>query len=491
MSMSMSSTSRRSRILAAALATALLAALTGTSPAATARPAAAERAPAGPMGGTIPLQDQVSLSGLDVALDAAGTAYVGWIGDPMGGASQRAVHFCVLPHKAQACQGGVQTISAIDGPSAAGLQVEVSGAGQGQLVWFHQSGLTSAKLASAPFSGGVLSAGSDVADAPSNGLLFDVVRHPDGQLWALTRSDSGNARNLQVLPGLGTPQAVTAPWSVGAASLAFAGSKPVVLASEAGQISARVHAATGAPWGSFRPVPGTWNLGGFHDAVTTSRGLRMVASEDNANYRPVVAKWKGDAFGKARLVGENKSCPALTFDLRTDGSGRLSNVSERCGKLGIYNHPVTTKAAIDYFSTGGTVAGAPQIDTIARGYGLVAWPILSPSGVATKLQARWVRLPSLLKAKGAKKKGNKVTVKAPVGCLTPVTVKAVVKAKPARGWKVVSRSLKLDGKAQGVDVKINGEQLATGSKHVLLGKGVFRKGGQKVTVKKKVTFKVC
>ena len=78
----------------------------------------------------------------------------------------------------------------------------------------------------------------------------------------------------------------------------------------------------------------------------------MIGSEDNANYRPVVARWTGSSFSTPKLIGENQSCPALTFDLVTDGSGRLANVSERCGKLGVYNLPDTKNAAIVRFALG-------------------------------------------------------------------------------------------------------------------------------------------
>jgi hypothetical protein len=489
---------RRSRIIAAVAASAIglsMSATTLGSSAATAAPeghgqAASRLAPPGPFGSRVTLEDQAFYYGVDVAIDpSSNTAYVGWIGDNVNNATTLDVHLCVLPLKASTCSGGIRTIDTI-GPSAAGLQVEVTGPGEATLVWWHQA-VGTGKLSKAIYSGGVLAAGADVTDAPSNGMLFDVVRAPDGQLWAVTR-DGGTGTNLQVRPGLtGTPQNASAPWMVGNASLAFAGTKPILLIAEYGPISDPVYYATGTPWGSFKAVPKTWNLGVFNDMVTTKSGVRMISSENNANYRPVVGKWTGTAFSTPKLVGENKSCPALTFDLVTDASGRLSNVSERCGKLGIYNHPQTSRAAIKYFDSGGTIGGAPQIGTTARGYGLVAWAIQSPTAVANKLFARWVRLPSLLAAKSAKAQGNKVTVKGPIGCLTPVTIQATVKANAAPGWSVVSRQLKLDGDNVGRSVDIDGEKLASGSTHVLVGKAVFKKGGQRATATKRFEFKVC
>ena len=479
---------RRSRITAAAAAGALAVTLTAASYVET-----SAAVPAGPSGPTIVLEDQASFAGgVDAATDpSTDISYVGWISDNATNPQLREVHLCVLPVEAKACSGGILTASAIDGASAAGIQVEVTAPGVVTLVWFHQSGLTTGKLATATYANGVLAPSVDVADAPSNGQLFDVVPGPDGQLWALTRSDSGTGQNLQVRAGLaGVPQPLTAPWLVGQASLAFAGSKPIVIASQAGSISGAVHYSSGIPFTAFQPIPQTWSLGVFHDIVATKKGVRMIGSEDNANYRPVVARWKSSGFSTPKLIGENQACPALTFDLVTDGSGRLANVSERCGKLGVYNLPDTKNAAIERFGSGGTIAGAPQITTTERGYGWVAWSILSPIQ-GTKLMVRPVRLPALMKQKSAQKNGNKVTVSGPASCLPVVTVKGRVKTDTAPGWNLVSRSLKLDGDDGANPVKIDGEKLAAGSKHVLLGKGVFRRGGQTVTVTKKFKFTAC
>jgi hypothetical protein len=479
-------TTRRSRTVAAALAAILTTSLLSTSMLGA---PGADAAPPGPFGSSITLESQSSYAGVDVAVDpSSNTAYVAWIGDD-NGPNPRQVHLCVVPLKASSCSGGIKTISAIDGSSAAGIQVEVTAPGVATLVWWHQSGLSNAKVATATFTGGVLSPGVDVADAPSNGVLFDVVAAPDGQLWSVTR-DFGSGQTLQLRPGLtGSPQNVTAPWMVGQASLAFSGTTPILLISQYGPISDPVYFSTGPAWGPFKAVPKTWNLGVFSDIVTTKRGVRMIASESNANYRPVVGKWTGTAFTTPALIGENKSCPALTFDLVADASGRMANVSERCGKLGIYNHPLTTRAAVTYFSSGGTISGAPQISTTVRGYALVAWAVLDNT-IGANLRARWVRLPSLLAVKSAKASGNRVSVKAPVGCLTPVSYKAIARATAARGWSVVSRSLKLDGVNKGADEVIDGEKLSSGS-HTLIAKAVFRKGGQRATATKKVTFKVC
>ncbi len=98
------------------------------------------------------------------------------------------MHLCVLPPGASSCAGGVLTTSAVDGPSAAGLQIKVTAPGVATLVWFHQLRLTEAWLAAATYANGVLSAPADLWLAPSNGRLLDVTdggqrpvvgRHPE------------------------------------------------------------------------------------------------------------------------------------------------------------------------------------------------------------------------------------------------------------------------------------------------------------------------
>jgi hypothetical protein len=481
--------------VAAAAALALSVPLTSSATAARPDPtrAAAALAPAGPDGPVITVDDQAAFSGVDMATDpSTGTAYLGWISSNYATQTLRAVHLCVLPPGASSCAGGVLTTSAVDGPSAAGLQIKVTAPGVATLVWFHQLGLTEARLATATYANGVLSGPSDLWVAPSNGRLLDVTDAGNGQLWAVTQNDPGTGQVLHLQPLVpGAPYTdVVAPWYVGHASLAFAGSKAVLLVGKYGSIGDPLYFASGAPWTAFAPVPKTWTLGEYSDLVTTKHGVRMIGSEANANYRPVVGKWTGSSFTKPDLIGDNESCPALTHDLVTDGSGRLADVSERCGKLGIYNLPKTTEAAIAKFSSGGTIAGAPQITTTTRGYGWVAWPILSPIQ-GNRLLVRAVRLPALMTQKTAKEKDNKVTVTGPVSCLPVVTVRGKLKTDPAKGWDVVSKQLSLDGDDVNSPVKINGERLAAGSKHVLKGKAVFRRGGQSVTVTEQLSFKAC
>ena len=62
---------------------------------------------------------------------------------------------------------------------------------------------------------------------------------------------------------------------------------------------------------------------------------------------------------------------------------------------------------------------------------------------------------------------------------------------PAQGWTVASKQLKLDGDTVGSPVKIDGEKLKAGSKHVLKGKAVFRRGGDNVTVTESLSFEAC
>jgi hypothetical protein len=391
-------------------------------------------------------------------------------------------------------------LSAEAASTSSGLRVLATGPGTAMLVWFHDTAAsdttsTGGKLATATYAGGVLSAPVDQADAPSHGALLDVVRDPVGAIWvALSKGAAtpGDFAKVQVRQGLaGTPDDRTAPWPVDDAWLAFSGSTPVLAISRYGSISEpiRYASAPGGSWSSFAPVPNTWNVGGA-GLVRTSRGVRLVASEGNAGYRPVVSAFANGAFGTPRLTGDTSSCAPSSHDLVTDASGRLADVGNECGKITVANLPATTKAALVRFSSGDTVAGGPpQITTTGRGAGWVAFGTLSST--ATKLKVVPIMLPALTTSKGKSAAAGKVTVRGPVSCLPAVQTPVGVRAKPASGWKVKSRSLKLDGTAVS-GASINGGSLAAGSSHTLSGVAKFsRPGHSTATVKTSLSFKAC
>ncbi len=487
--------SRRWRLGLSLLASAALVAPTASSvaapsgPAHRPAPAAAAKTAPGPAGPTIVVEQQAQYSGYDLATDpVSGTSYLGWISSSTASGGLRDVHLCVLPAGATGCAGGVLT-NVLGSSSASGLQVEVTGPGVAELVWFDQN--AGGGLVSATYVNGVLWAPTPGGAAPSFGQLLDVVTGPGG-LWAVTSNATGD--QLQVRQGLnGVPIDIAAPWMVGNAQLAFAGAQPQLLIARYGAVSEPVQYATGVPWSGFQPIPKTWNVGIFNDIVGTARGVRVITSEANADYRPVVSKGKGSSFGKPSLIGDSESCPPYALDLVTDASRRVAGVVQHCDQLSIYNLADTKRAGIVRMPTGGTSAGGPQqITTTARGMGWVAWGILSePAGSGNTLLVREIRLPAEMTDKADRARGGKVTVIAPVSCLPVSSAKAKVKAKAAKGWGVASRSLKLDGKNEGRSVSIDGSKLAAGSKHTLVGTAVFKKGGQRSTATKRYSFRAC
>ena len=193
---------------------------------------------------------------------STGTAYLGWISSNYATQTLRSVHLCVLPAGTSSCAGGVLTTSAVDGPSAAGLQIKVTAPGVATLVWFHQLGLTEARLAAATYANGVLSGPADLWVAPSNGRLLDVADAGNGQLYAVTQNDSGSGQILhlqQLSPGA-LPTDVAAPWYVGKASLAFVGSKAVLLIAKYGSIGDPLYFSSGprGPPSRRSRRPGPW-----------------------------------------------------------------------------------------------------------------------------------------------------------------------------------------------------------------------------------------
>ena len=127
---------------------------------------------------------------------------------------------------ASGCAGGVLTTSAVDGPSAAGLQIKVTAPGVATLVWFHQLNLTEARLAMATYANGVAvracrpvaalraTAGCWTSRPPRTASCTPSPRTTPG---------SGQILHLQPLAPGALPTDVIAPWYVGKASLAFVG----------------------------------------------------------------------------------------------------------------------------------------------------------------------------------------------------------------------------------------------------------------------------
>jgi hypothetical protein len=70
-----------------------------------------------------------------------------------------------------------------------------------------------------------------------------------------------------------------------------------------------------------------------------------------------------------------------------------------------------------------------------------------------------------------------------------VTTRVAVTASSAAHWQVVSKALKLSGKAQGT--VLNGARLRPGASYRLVGTVTFGDGKRRLTVKAVLAFKAC
>lgn len=453
---------------------------------------------AGLAGSPITLASNSQVSGYDIAMDANGTAYVGWIASSGGGA--RTVYSCVLPQGATACLNGVQSTASLGAASAAGLQVVAPVNTTGTLmVWFHDT----ADSVIEPFGGrvayatvgsnGALSAANDTPVlAPSNGALLAAERAADGNIWTVQQEASPDGDALRVVTALdGAVHTLDPPWLVGKARLTFAGGKAVIVASKLGGFgeALRVVRQTDTGWSSFNAVSGTWSTGGTFD-VATQGGARLVAPVNNATYYPRIANWSGTQFGSFARTGSKNSCPRYSHDLFPDPSGRLADVTFECNQIAIANHPKARTAAFVRIGAGGTptdTAHGPQIATYARGLGWVAWARVD--GDNERLLVAPIRLPAQKTSKTVSSIAGKVTVTGPVSCLPAVQTTIGVSAKGLNGWSVVSKTLKLDGSVHGTG--LNGAGLSPGSSHTVAGTVKFKKGGQTKTVTAQLGFTSC
>jgi hypothetical protein len=457
------------------------------------------RTPAGPTGNAIVLADGQQVHAVDVAMDLVGTAYVGWIASNSG-AAQRFTYLCVLPQGATQCSGGVRSTYA-SGSGESGLRVLTPVDRPVSLLWFQDTpdsvnGPMNARLLRSEYAGGVLGDPQSVAAAPSFGSLKTAEVGPDGLIYAVTAQAPGQGNDLQVTHGLGkAPVTLAAPWLTGRVALGFHDSLPVLVTHKAGAVADPLQVArlrTNGSWSPFTKVTGTWAVGnangGAFDLGQARSGLRLVASVDDARYFPQVARWTGTKFGSWSLTGDRSSCAPTSHDLYADSSGRLADASFECTKIAVVNQPKAGKAAVTRFDVGGTPAGDPQIATSPRGDGWVAWTVTKPGG-GHLLRVRPVMLPALSTTKRKRVDGGRALLTGPVSCLPAVDTRVGVRAKPAQGWKVKARKLRLDGAPQGK--VLDGAALAPGSKHALTGRVVFAKGGQRSRAAVKLTFTSC
>ena len=503
------SSRRRSRRLAwgAAAAAACAATLTGLAslPAAQAavrgsagpaavRPAAAK---AGLTGAAITLANNAEFSGYDLATGPNGTTYVGWIGNTGSG---RAVSLCTLPRGATRCAGGVQTIASAPDPTfsstAAGLWVLVSKSNLVTLVWMHstvasENGPEGDEIAIATSQGGgKLSAERDVSRGPSFGTLLDAAMAPNGSIWTAA-NPTGASHKLQITRGLGAAfQTISAPYFPGEGLIAFNGGSAVIAVDKAGAVTQPIAFArqSGGGWTGFKPVARTWSVAGFGLTGTTS-GVRLIATENNADYHPVVSRLTNAGWTTPTLTGDVSNCFPSSYDVVADASGRLAAASPECDdSIAVENLANTRHAAIVRFAVKGTMAGGtPQLTTAPSGRGWVAWSIESASG--DRLLVAPVLLPGLDVTATRSVGAGRVSATGPATCLPPVDVAVGVVGRPASGWRVASKSLKLGGSAVGA--VLHGATLTPGRAYTLAGTVVFARGSARSTGRASVGFRTC
>jgi hypothetical protein len=470
------------------------AAVRGSAGAATVTPATPK---AGLTGAALTLANNAEFSGYDLATGPNGTAYVGWIGNTGAG---RAVSLCTLPRGATRCAGGVQTITSAPDPTftstAAGLWVLVSKSNLVTLVWMHstvasENGPEGDEIAIATSQGGgKLSAERDVSPGPSFGTLLDAAMAPNGSIWTAA-NPTGASHKVQITRGLGTAfQTISAPYFPGEALISFNGGSAVIAVDKAGAVTQPIAFArqTGGGWTGFKPIAKTWSVAGFGLAATTS-GVRLIATENNADYHPVVSRLANTVWTTPTLTGDVSNCFPSSYDVVADASGRLAAASPECDdSIAVENLANTRHAAIVRFAVKGTMAGGtPQLTTAPSGRGWVAWSIESARG--DRLLVAPLLLPGLDVTATWSGGAGRASVTGPATCLPPVNVAVGVVGRPASGWRVASKSLKLGGSAVGT--VLHGATLTPGRAYTLTGTVVFARGSARSTGRASVGFRAC
>jgi hypothetical protein len=489
---------RLARIAAMSGAALAAAALTpAAASAAPVRPAAHH--PPGVVGSAITLANHIQLDGYDEATDAAGNAYIGWIANSSpADPGTRTIYLCTLRPGASTCAGGIQHTASLGVSSAEGLRLIVTRAGQVTMVWFHddtasESGPNGSSIAETTSDrGGPLAAATDVVtNAPSFGSMLDAVRGPDGKIWTISYADLSGP--LQLRDGF-TPTAthVTPPWAVGFAQLAFAKGKPILTVEKDGAISTgpSYASASGSHWSSFKPVAKTWAVGTNADLLATGHGVRLITAVGDATYRPVISKWTGNGFSHRKLTADHSPCAPATHDAYSDGSGRLVEVANECGKLAVSDYPDDNHDAVLRFPGRGLVnAQAPQIASTSRGTAFVAWSVESGSTGDLFRVVRF-RLQDRTTSKSKRASAGKVTVFGPMSCLPAVSTPVRVTARHAHGWTVGSKSLRLGHKRLHKS-SLDGSKLTPGKLYKLHGSAVFHHGTHHKRLTATLKFRSC
>lgn len=491
---------RRSRRVATALAVAAIsgAAITAATPA-----AATSALKPGLVGSPITVGRNLSLSnGYADMATSNGTTYAAWLASSPSSPT-RELNLCVLPPNATACFHGVQTTSAIDGSTAAGLHVLMIG-GTPTLIWQHatvasESGPHSDGIAEATVnSAGVLGEATDVATAPSFGTLLDAEVSPTGQVWVLTSKI--DSTSFEAIEGLANPPVtVTSPKIVTYAHVAWDHGTAIIAVTQPGtDVPVLYSSSRGTTFPSFKAVPHTGSIGIDIDLVNAGGHVRLISGRGgDADYEPVVTAWNGHGFPAAQHTGYPAK-PSGGFpsshDGVTDPSGRLVDVSDDDGTIAIGNLGDDVHAAYATFNAGGTVSGAaPQVSTSARGFGWAMWGVEDTGAAAgTKLRIQRFLLPGLRRTVTKKAKHGQVALTGPKSCLPPTTILIHGKGYAKKGWKAAKAMLKLAGKT--VHTSINGAALAAGKTYTLSATVVFenKKHHHKHSeVTAKLTFRSC
>jgi hypothetical protein len=450
----------------------------------------------GLIGNTITIGKSLQMTGgaYDIVTDHSGTAYLGWISvDPDALSAGRVVHLCVLPAGATGCRGGVQTTPSLDESSAGNLRILAVPGGPVTFVWFDEGSETGEITESTVQSNGTLSDATQVATAPANGVLLDAEVGPSNQIWTVS-AGSEAVDNIQVHQGISNPPVtIHTPYGVADAALAFAGATPVIAIHKAGAITQPVgytYLSHGS-WTSVANVARTWTSDANIGLVATKSGVRLIASQADADYHPVIAKWNGHGFSAPILTGDKNNASPSSHDLVADASGRAADVSIEISQIAVANLADTVHAGIVRFPARGTTAGSnPQIATNPRGDSWVAWSVeTSDSAEADTLYVSRLLLPGLHHSVSHRGSHGTVTVTGPASCLPADAISVGVKGHPKHGWKVASHTLVLGHKK--LTSSLNGASLKPGKKYALKGTVVFAKGHGHQKVSAKLKFRSC
>jgi hypothetical protein len=251
-----------------------------------------------------------------LAVDAAGTAYIGWNGPEPGGT--RTLHFCRLPRGASTCAD--TTIPVPDGTYSLSRPFLVVGSGGTVQLTQSRYGFAGANFTqvlqfTSPDGGSTWSPGVQVGTI----TVYAAVNGPGGVSGVTNATTEGAF--VQTMAAGNTAAALLSADHLydGAVGVTPAGQLIAVFTDAIGNAEFRLHAGGDADDAATWGPPVSLGVESYPRLAGGPSGLVLLG--ENASGNLEARKWNGTTFGAPVVLGSGREAPQA--DLSQDAGGRF------------------------------------------------------------------------------------------------------------------------------------------------------------------------